>query len=66
MSPLRVRIFTHSTSNIGDSSELQINHWLRDNPAIDIVNLLQSESMTAVGESKLEKNISITVFYREP
>ena len=63
MEPLKAKIFSYCTTNINPPGELQINRWLEENPGIEIVHLLQSESM-AVHKDKLERNLSVTVFYR--
>lgn len=63
MEPLKAKIFSYCTTNINPPGELQINRWLEENPGIEIVHLLQSESMT-VHKDKLERNLSVTVFYR--
>ena len=63
MEPLKAKIFSYCTTNINPLGELQINRWLEENPGIEIVHLLQSESMT-VHKDKLERNLSVTVFYR--
>ena len=64
MKPLKVKIFTYFTLNINPPSEIQINQWLADHPDIDIVNMLQSESM-ATTKDAIERNLSITIVYRE-
>jgi hypothetical protein len=42
-----------------------MNRWLADHPDIDIINMLQSESMATRNE-QVERNLSITIVYREP
>ncbi|MEJ2041532.1 MAG: hypothetical protein P8X55_21785 [Desulfosarcinaceae bacterium] len=64
MKPLQVKIFTHCTRNINPFNETQINAWLAENPGIEIVHLLQSESMTQVKGDEVERNLSISIFYR--
>jgi hypothetical protein len=64
MKPLKVKIFTYFTLNINPSNEMQMNQWLAENPDIEIVQMLQSESMAAK-EDRLERNLSITILYRE-
>jgi len=64
MKPLKMKIFSYSTLNINPPNEVQINQWLADNPDIEIVDMLQSESMTA-NDEKVERNLSITIVYRE-
>lgn len=66
MKPLKVKIFTHCTQHINPFNESQINEWLAQNPDIEIAHLLQSESMTPLKEDQVERNLSITIFYREP
>ena len=63
MKPLQAKIFSYCTTNINPPGELQLNQWLEDNPEIEIVNVLQSESM-AVHETKLERNLTVTILYR--
>lgn len=65
MKPLKVKIFTYFTLNINPPNEIQINQWLADNPDIEIVQILQSESMVTK-EDKIERNLSISILYREP
>ena len=64
MKPLQVKIFTHCTRNINPFNETQINAWLADNPEIEIAHLLQSESMARIRDDEVERNLSITVFFR--
>lgn len=64
MKPLKVKIFTYFTLNINPPNEMQINQWFAENPDIDVVNILQSESM-ATKERGIERNLSITIVYRE-
>ncbi len=63
MEPLKAKIFSYCTSNINPPGELQLNQWLEENPEIEIVQVLQSESMT-VHKEKLERNLTITLLYR--
>jgi hypothetical protein len=63
MEPLKSKIFSYCTTNINPPGELQLNQWLEENPEIEIVHVLQSESMT-VHKEKLERNLSITLLYR--
>lgn len=65
MNPLKVKIFKEFTRNINPPNELQINDWLKDNPDIEIVEILQTESMIPVGENDIERSLTITVLYRE-
>jgi hypothetical protein len=64
MNPLKVKIFTYFSVNINPPNEIQINQWLKENPNIDIVDIVQSESM-AVKADSMERNLSITILYRE-
>lgn len=64
MQPLKTKIFDHCTSNITPPGEVQINAWLAENPHIEIVQMLQSESM-ASHDSGVERNLTITLFYRQ-
>lgn len=66
MKPLKVKIFTHCTQHINPFNETQINEWLAQNQDIEIAHLLQSESMTPLKENQVERNLSISIFYREP
>ena len=63
MKPLKTKMFSYCTTNINPPGELQLNQWLEDNPEIEIVRVLQSESM-AVHETKLERNLTVTILYR--
>ena len=65
MKPLQVKIFTHCTQNINPYNENQVNAWLAANTGIEIVHLLQSESMVRMKDDEVERNLSITIFYRE-
>lgn len=64
MSAIKAKIFSHCTTNVNPHSELQINHWLADHPDIEIVKMLQSESMVS-RDSGLELNLTITLLYRQ-
>jgi len=64
MNPLQVKIFTYFTLTISSSCEVQMNKWLAKNPNIEIVKMLQSESMAA-NNDHLERNMSMTILYRE-
>jgi hypothetical protein len=64
MSAIKAKVFSHCTTNVNPHSELQINHWLADNPHIEIVNMLQSESMVS-RDTGLELNLTITLLYRQ-
>ena len=65
MKPLKAKIFSYCTTNINPPEELQINAWLAENPDIEIVRMLQSESMVA-HQNDIERNLSITLLYRHP
>ena len=65
MSKLRVKIFNHCTTDIKPYNETQINAWLENNPDIELIKLVQSESMAALSDNQVERNLTITVFYRE-
>lgn len=65
MKPIKTKIFTYFTLNINPPNEIQINQWLSENPDIEIVDMLQSESM-AERNGQIERNLSITFLYREP
>ncbi|MBC2717354.1 MAG: hypothetical protein HF978_18775 [Desulfobacteraceae bacterium] len=64
MNPLKIKVFTYFTLTISSSCEVQINNWLAENPNIEIVNMLQSESMASKND-RIERNMCITVLYRE-
>ncbi len=64
MKPLKMKIFSYFTLNINPPNEIQINQWLEENPDIEIVDMLQSESMAA-RDDRIERNLSITIVYRE-
>lgn len=64
MKLLKIKIFTYFTLNINPPNEIQINQWLADHPDIEIVDMLQSESMTTTKDN-IERNLSITIVYRE-
>ena len=63
MKPLKAKMFSYCTTNINPPGELQLNQWLEENPEIEIVHVLQSESM-AVHNKKLERNLTVTLLYR--
>jgi len=65
MSAIRAKIFSYCTTNINPPGELQINDWLKENPVIEIVDMLQSESMVAQ-ENRVERNLTITLLFRQP
>ncbi|MCU0599545.1 MAG: hypothetical protein MUE70_09855 [Desulfobacterales bacterium] len=64
MNPLKVKIFTYFSMNINPPNEIQINRWLAENPDIEVVDIVQSESM-AVKTGEMERNLSITLVYRD-
>ncbi len=64
MKPIKAKIFTYFTMNINPPSEMQINNWVAENPGVEILHMSQSESM-AVQERQVERNLSITIIYRE-
>jgi hypothetical protein len=64
MKPLKVKIFTDASININPPNEVQMNQWLQKNPGIEIVQMLQSEAMV-VKENDIERNLTVTVLYRE-
>jgi hypothetical protein len=64
MSAIKSKIFSHCTTNVNPHTELQMNHWLADNPDIEIVKMVQSESMVS-RDSGLELNLTITLLYRQ-
>jgi hypothetical protein len=63
MNTMKAKIFSHCTTNINPPGELQVNDWLSANSDIEIVHMLQSESMVVVGD-RIERNLTITVIYR--
>lgn len=64
MAPMKVKIFREFSKSIHPPTELQINAWLEENPDIEVVYMLQSESMTPIRENEVERNLTVTVFYR--
>jgi hypothetical protein len=65
MKPIKVKVFSECTQNINPSNELVINDWLESNPNVEILHVVQSESMTRVSERDIERNLTITIFYRQ-
>lgn len=65
MSEIRAKIFSYCTTNINPPGELQINQWFKENPDLEIVDMLQSESMVAQ-ENRVERNLTITLLFRQP
>jgi hypothetical protein len=63
MEALQAKIFSYCTTNINPPGELQLNEWLEENPEIEIVQVLQSESMVA-HRGQVERNLTITLLYR--
>lgn len=64
MQPIKVEIFTDCTRNINPSNRLRINAWPADHPDIEIVEILQSESMYVTSGETIDRNLSISIFYR--
>ncbi len=64
MRAIEAKIFSYCTTNINPPGELQINAWLAENRDIEIVNVLQSESMV-IHKNRIERNLSITLLYRQ-
>ena len=64
MGEIKAKIFSDLTTNINPPGELQINAWFAEHPDIEIVHMLQSESMVVV-ENGIERNLSITLLYRQ-
>jgi hypothetical protein len=65
MKPIKVKVFSECTQNINPSNELVINDWLESNSNVEILHVVQSESMTRVSERHIERNLTITIFYRQ-
>ncbi len=63
MNAIKAKIFSYCTTDINPPNELQINEWLADHPGITIVQMLQSESMTALENNSVERNLTITLLY---
>ncbi len=63
MEPLQAKIFSYCTTNINPPGELQLNEWLAENLDIEIVQVLQPESMVAHGKT-IERNLTVTLLYR--
>ena len=68
MDPIKTKIFFDGGHIPADRLESvmsglsqKLNTWLADHPAVEIVNVLQSESQGA----DRSWNITITIFYRE-
>ncbi len=64
MGGLKAKIFSYCTTDINPPNELQINQWLDENPEVEIMHTLQSESMVA-HENQVERNLTITLVYRQ-
>lgn len=64
MNPLKVKIFTYFSLNINPPNEIRINQWLTENTGIEIIDIVQSESMATRADT-MERNLSITIVYRE-
>jgi len=63
MEPLKAKIFSYCTTNINPPGELQLNQWLAENSQVEIVHMLQSESMV-VHDEQVERNLTVTLLYR--
>jgi len=63
MKPLKAKIFSYCTTDINPPGELQLNQWLEENPEIELINMVQSESM-AVHDNQVERNLTVTLLYR--
>jgi len=63
MRPIKAKIFTYCTTNINPPGEIQINEWLVDQPDIEVVDMVQSESMVAL-DGKIVTNLTVTILYR--
>lgn len=66
MLPIQVRIFTDCSEHINPPIESRINGWLSSKTNIEIVRILQSESMVTQGEQAITHSLSISIFFREP
>jgi len=64
MNAIKAKIFSYCTTDINPPNELQINNWLADHPDISVVQMLQSESMVALENNRVERNLTITLLYR--
>ncbi|MFP4039860.1 MAG: hypothetical protein ACLFS7_04890 [Desulfosudaceae bacterium] len=64
MKPLKTKIFTWFSQSITPPNDVQINRWLASHPDIEIVDMLQSESMSTC-DGEVERNLSVTILYRE-
>ena len=67
MKPMQVKIFydgghipSDRFASIISNLSRKINDWLKQNPGIEIVNILQSESQGAENAW----NLTVTIFYR--
>ncbi len=65
MNLIKAKLFSYCTTDINPPNELQINTWLADHPDIHIIQMLQSESMSTLEDNSVERNLSITLLYRE-
>ncbi len=65
MTPMKAKIFSYCTTDINPPNELQINSWLEEHSDITIVQMLQSESMAVLENKRVERNLSLTLLYRE-
>ena len=66
MNAIKAKIFSYCTTNINPPNELQIIDWLAEHPGISIVQMLQSESMAALENNHVERNLTITLLYNDP
>lgn len=66
MNAMKAKIFSYCTIDINPPNESQISGWLAEHPDITIVQVLQSEAMAAVEDNRFERNLTITLLYREP
>jgi len=65
MNPIKAKIFSYCTTDINPPNESQINGWLAEHPDITMVQMLQSEAMAAIDAKRFERNLTITLLYRD-
>ncbi len=65
MNDMKAKIFSYCTTDINPPNESQINGWLAEHPDITVVQMLQSEAMAAIEDNRFERNLTITLLYRE-
>lgn len=65
MNAIKAKIFSYCTTDINPPNESQINTWLAEHPDISVVQMLQSESMAALENNRVERNLTISLLYRE-